>query len=103
MMTMLTIRKGINMQTWHIDSPLTMDGVPLIMRRYQRDTLVSEDWCIDLKAVDTVDSAGIAFLLSCIRLADEKGIQLQIQHLPAQVESLAIAQGVWEILKGSIH
>lgn len=54
----------------------------------------SGDTSIDLSAVTRVDSSAVSVLLSWERYAKEKGLTLQIAHVPSSLEALLVLYGV---------
>lgn len=54
----------------------------------------SGDTSIDLSAVTRADSSAVSVLLSSERYAKEKGLTLQIVHVPSSLESLLVLYGV---------
>ena len=54
----------------------------------------SGDTSIDLSAVTRADSSAVSVLLSWERYAKEKGLTLQIVHVPSSLESLLVLYGV---------
>lgn len=58
----------------------------------------SDKWSIDCSAVTQMDTAGIAYLLECIRYAQHQDLKLKILKLPKAVKPLMEAQGVAQII-----
>ena len=54
----------------------------------------SGDTSIDLSAVTRAESSAVWVLLSWERYAKEKGLTLQIVHVPSSLESLLVLYGV---------
>lgn len=54
----------------------------------------SGDTSIDLSAVTRADSSAVPVLLSWERYAKEKGLTLQIVHVPSSLEALLVLYGV---------
>lgn len=54
----------------------------------------SGDTSIDLSAVTRADSSAVSVLFSWERYAKEKGLTLQIAHVPLSLESLLVLYGV---------
>lgn len=53
---------------------------------------------VDLRAVERVDSAGLALLIEWLRLAREKGLTIRFSHLPQQMKAIAAASDLDSIL-----
>lgn len=49
----------------------------------------NETFCIDLSNVTRSDSAGLAMMVEALRLASDRGIRLQLMHMPEQLRALA--------------
>ena len=54
----------------------------------------SGDTSIDLSAVTRADYSAVSVLLSWERYAKEKGLTLQIVHVPSSLEALLVLYGV---------
>jgi phospholipid transport system transporter-binding protein len=48
----------------------------------------------DLRDISRADSAGLAVLIECLRLAGRRRVSLTFSNLPSQVEALAAVSGV---------
>ena len=91
------------MADWEIKTPLTMYKTPEVMKKLRRLVPASGDWQVDLQDVPQLDSAGVAFLLWCIRQAEQRGLHLHICNAPKDLQSLSEAQGVWMVLQNYIN
>lgn len=66
-------------------------SLPLFSGRHQRLTF-------DLAGVSRADSAGLALLVEWMREAGKKGIEVHFTNIPAQLEALATASHLRELL-----
>lgn len=87
------------MKKWVIDIPLTMCHTFTAFKQYYRRVPQTGDWQIDLQSLPQYDSAGIAFLLWCIRQAQASNLSLKIINIPHDLLSLSKAQGIGAILR----
>lgn len=53
---------------------------------------------VDLSGVGRADSAGLALLIEWLRLARGAGRELQFQAVPAQMQAIAAASGLTDLL-----
>jgi ABC-type transporter Mla MlaB component len=58
------------------------------------------EWTIDVSSVEKCDSAGLAFLVRCVREAKAGALTLSFSGLSASLLQLAGAQGVDHLLQG---
>jgi phospholipid transport system transporter-binding protein len=56
----------------------------------------------DLRNVQAVDSAAVSVMLAWQRAAHEGGMQLELQHLPANLKSLTKLYGVCALVSPSL-
>lgn len=79
---------------WSIDGDLTYDTVPHLWQNIAREYLTKagkdEVWQLDLKNVQQVDSAALAFLLEWLKQARRCRSHLTLLHYPPTL--LAIAE-----------
>jgi phospholipid transport system transporter-binding protein len=82
---------------WRVAGTLSMDTVESI---HVTSAAISmpQDGVIDLAAVDRVDSAGVALVLSWARRATNEGKPLVFAGIPASMRALAKLYGVEELL-----
>ena len=77
---------------------LSFDTVPQLVdagaKLFQSDDQV----CIDLAQVGRSDSAGLALLMSWLRLARQRGKRLCFRQVPSQLLGLARVSGVEHLL-----
>lgn len=94
-MTVKTISSG------HIalDGPLTFATVPnLLIKCKSCFTKDLAQWVLDLAAVTSSDSAGIALLLELKREAKRQKKCFTITNIPSQLQRIAEVTGVQELL-----
>ena len=53
---------------------------------------------LDLSEITSSDSAGVAILIHCLRLAKQQNKQMTFYHVPEQMMAISSASGVNEIL-----
>ena len=53
---------------------------------------------LDLAEITRSDSAGVAILIHCLRLAKQQNKQMTFYHVPEQMMAIGSASGVNEIL-----
>jgi len=56
-------------------------------------------WILDFKLINQIDTAGIAYVLACIRAAELYSCELNLINFPEEAEKLAKAQGVFDFLR----
>ncbi|MEE2001825.1 STAS domain-containing protein [Alkalimonas sp. MEB108] len=59
---------------------------------------LSGEVVFDLSQLQTIDTAGLAWLLKQLALARQAGLVVQLQHVPEQMRSLAKVSDVLELL-----
>ena len=80
-----------------ISGPLTVDTVgPLI--NFSAQAAEKTDVVIDLQQVEAVDSAAVSLMLAWVREAQRNKINLNFEHVPENLISLARMYGVAELL-----
>lgn len=84
---------------WHLAGSMTTFSVSDAQKKLNAARPSSGSWIIDCQAVTRIDSAGIAYFLSCIRFAKRQSIQLSIKNLPQEVVALMEAQGVKALIE----
>ena len=82
---------------WVLAGPLTISNVAGVLAGSVGMPLPSTGR-VDLKAVDPVDSAGVALLLEWKRRALAEGTKLAFDNVPSTMVSLAELYGVDELL-----
>lgn len=58
----------------------------------------SGDLCVDLAGVGRADSAGLALLIEWLRLARGGGRELKFRAVPVQMQAIAAASGLTDLL-----
>ena len=82
---------------WQVAGTLSMDTVETV-RVASAAIGMPQDGIIDLAAVDRVDSAGVALVLSWARRAAAEGRPLVFAGMPQSMRALATLYGVEELL-----
>jgi phospholipid transport system transporter-binding protein len=82
---------------WTLTGPLTVDSAAEVLAASQ-DAPLPETGVVTLKAVDAVDSAAVALLLSWRRRARAEGRTLGFVDVPASLVALAGLYGVQDLL-----
>jgi len=82
---------------WQVAGTLSMDTVETV-RVASAAIGMPQDGIIDLAAVDRVDSAGVALVLSWARRAAAEGRPLAFAGMPQSMRALATLYGVEELL-----
>lgn len=59
---------------------------------------VSGEVTFDFSQLESIDTAGLAWLLKQVALAKQAGLMVQLQHVPPQLRSLAQVSDVLELL-----
>lgn len=79
---------------------LNMQSVPALARQLKDliETTTVEQLCFDLSQISRSDSAGLALLIECMRLAQLRGIGIMFQQLPEQMRQIAQVSELLEVL-----
>ncbi|HFD86303.1 MAG TPA: STAS domain-containing protein [Gammaproteobacteria bacterium] len=77
---------------------LSFETVPQLVDVGAQLFQAEDQVCIDLAQVGRSDSAGLALLVSWLRLARQQGKRLYFRQVPAQLLGLARVSGVERIL-----
>lgn len=85
--------------SWQLSGQLTVESVSESWRQLNKKRPAAGAWSIDCNAVHQIDSAGLAYLLSCIRYANKKKVALSLTNLPSAVDGLIRVQGLSELFK----
>lgn len=78
--------------------PLTFDSVPLLFEQGRQLFANGGSVELDLASVERSDSAGLALLVSWVRLAKQQGATITFRNIPEQLQGLARVGGVEQIL-----
>jgi len=84
-----TITLKINNDTGILSGELTRQTLPLLSEQDSRSFLKQKIAKIDLAGVNKIDTAGLAWLLTQVELAQENSCQLSFVHLPFGLIKLA--------------
>ena len=79
---------------WNINQAMTMASIPGIELQYRGELPKKDAWSIDCHQVDHTDSAGVAWLLLCVKHAAQHKIALEIKGLSASTCALIDAHGL---------
>lgn len=90
---LLQVRDG----AWAVSGPLDMESVPSVLRQ-ARALFDDPSVVVDLKAVDRIDSAGLALIVNWLREAHRRAVTLRVQNIPARMASLARVCGLDKLL-----
>ena len=90
------------MTTWQITESMTKQTVPALYRQYRRAFRDLSALHIACAKAAHIDSAGVAWLLDCVREAKQYNVALTLSGLPNKTIALIKAQGVWPLLSGVI-
>lgn len=81
-----------------IHGDLSFDSVPGLWGELQALISQQADFDLELARVKRSDSAGLALLVECQRLAGETGRKLRFFNIPDQMLAIARVSGLDEIL-----
>lgn len=84
--------------SWKLQGELTMMSLSETWRSFEKKRPVSSAWQIDFSNVKQMDSAGVAFLLDCIRYAKHHKIKLEFLNLSSEVIELIETQGMLSLI-----
>lgn len=80
--------------TWQLKGDATLFELSRAKTELRLDRPESGAWTIDCQSLAVIDTAGLAFLLECIRFAKQHELSFKIKNLPKAVKPLMEAQGV---------
>lgn len=83
-----------DIQSWQLEGELSVFALSEDWEKLDKKRPISGKWIIDCQLIDKVDSAGIAYLISCMRYAKAKSVALTVVNMPEEVNSLIQAQGI---------
>lgn len=81
-----------------LQGELSFDTVPALVAAGEQLFADGDAVSVDLGEVGRSDSAGLALLVSWIRLARRRQKTLEFHHIPAQLQGLARVSGVAQLL-----
>ncbi|MDF2690502.1 MAG: hypothetical protein K0S29_357 [Gammaproteobacteria bacterium] len=84
---------------WGLKGELTMMSLSGSWRSLESSRPVKSSWSIDFTGITQMDSAGVAFLLDCIRYAETLKLRLEFLNLSHEVFELIEAQGVMSLIE----
>ena len=79
---------------WDLKQDMTMASMPDIVSQYRGKFPKKGAWSIDCHQVAHTDSAGVAWLLSCVKHAAQHKMALEIKGLSASTCALIDAHGL---------
>jgi phospholipid transport system transporter-binding protein len=77
-----------------LDAATVVDVFEQSHERFQNEPQIS----VDLAGVSEADSAGLALLIEWLRIARQRGQQIQFANVPAQINALARISEVEDLL-----
>ena len=86
---MSEIKLTINNDTAILSGDLIRQTVPALLIKSNREFLLQKSAVIDLANVRKIDTAGLAWLLTQVELAQTNACQLTFIHLPSSLIKLA--------------
>ena len=78
----------------HLSGELTRHTIPQLSDKVTAPLFSKKQMVLDLIAVKKIDTAGLAWLLAQVELADINACQLTLSHLPPDLMKLATLSGV---------
>ena len=85
--------------TWKIQGDLSFETTPELFESAREAMRENVPSCIDLEAVERVESAGVALMLDWIRAARAQQRTLMFSNVPQHMISIAELCGVGHLLK----
>lgn len=92
-------------RTWIFSGPMTVFKIKEIQdflkfKKLNQELAGVQEWILDLKQVSQIDTAGLAYLLVCIRSSvQDFSCKLSMIYFPEKAERLMEAQGVTSLFK----
>lgn len=90
--------KQQKLQDWQLSGELTNKRVAADYKAFCQQRPVRGSWHIDLAKVTRVDSAGVAFLLDCLRYSQKHQVGLALSGFSQKLKDLMRVQGVLTLL-----
>ncbi len=81
-----------------VSGALTLDSAKALQRFPFEQRTEGECLVVDMAQVAIVDSAAVSLMLSWLRQAKERGLQLSFIHVPTNLRSLVELYGLTEVL-----
>ncbi len=102
--SVLEKKSGKNSRAWVFSGSMTVFKIINIqdflkLKILQQELAGIDQWILDFKLVCQMDTAGIAYVLACIREAERHSCELNLINFPKDAEKLARAQGVFDFFK----
>ena len=89
--------------TWQLIGDATLFELSKARNELSLNRPESGNWVVDCKALTQIDTAGLAFLLDCIRFGKQNELSLKIKNLPKAVKPLMEAQGISGVFEGYLR
>ncbi len=86
---------------WELSGQIDIHSVPGLLKQAKGLFNPPRNVVLDLKAVDRMDSAGLALLIEWLRLAKRRGASLQFRNIPSQIQAIATVCGLENLLPPS--
>lgn len=96
-MSLLELKKGSPAQ-WQLSGELTYASLSEDYKKLQAQRPGQGAWHLNCQGIKRIDSAGIAYLLDCVRYSQQQKLCLRINRLPELARNLMQAQGVAELI-----
>ncbi|MDF2529586.1 MAG: hypothetical protein K0Q57_466 [Gammaproteobacteria bacterium] len=84
---------------WKLKGELTMMSLSSLWRSLDEARPSTSPWQIDFADISQMDSAGVAFLIDCIRYAESLKLELEFLNLSHEAFGLIEAQGVTSLIQ----
>ncbi len=81
-----------------ISGELTFDSVPALWERCHSRFSEHAELEIDLSDIQRADSAGLALLVECVRLAHQTGKNIRFFNIPTQLLAIARVSSLDQVL-----
>lgn len=81
-----------------IHGDLSFDSVPWLWNQCRARFSERDELDIDLSQVERSDSAGVALLVECLRLAHQSGKTIRFFNIPAQMLAIARVSSLDQVL-----
>ncbi len=88
---------------YELSGDLVFATVNQLQKEVKGSQFFLHDFCLDFLQLNNCDSAGMALLVSWLKLAKEKSLQIQFENLTEQMQQLARLSGIDHLLMGAVH
>lgn len=83
---------------WQLEGELTFASLSQHYQSLLSQRPKQSAWQLDCRNITRIDSAGIAYMLDCIRYAELMQLSFSVTHLPPLAHGLMQAQGVAQLI-----